>query len=81
MVKRMILLLGILFIVVTLAYAEEKWPLSGVVYFENDSNIYMNIVSRESFTNRLEPLPPPFGMRIKLIPEQILAKCKLKDVI
>jgi hypothetical protein len=81
MVKRTILLLGILFFVVTFAYAEEKCSLSGVVYFEYDSNIYINIVSRESFPNRLEPLPPPFGMYIKLTPEQILGKCKLRDVI
>lgn len=81
MVKRMILLLGILFIVATFAYGQEKCSLSGVVYFEYDSTIYMNLVSRESFPNRLEPLPPPFGMCIRLIPEQILGKCKLRDVI
>ncbi|GAG42020.1 unnamed protein product, partial [marine sediment metagenome] len=32
--------------------------------------IYINLVTRESFSNRLELLPPPFGIYIKLKPEQ-----------
>lgn len=34
----------------------------------------MNLVTRETFPNRLEPLPPPFGTYIKLTPEQKKAK-------
>jgi len=74
MVKKAILLLGILFMAVTFAYAEEKFTVSGVVYFENDSNIYMNLVSRETFPNRTGLFPPPFGMYIKLTPEQRKSK-------
>ena len=74
MVKKAILLLGILFMAVTFAYAEEKFTVSGVVYFQHDSDIYMNLVTRESFQNRLQLLPPPFGMYIKLTPEQSKAK-------
>ena len=74
MIKKAMLLLGILFMVFAFAYAEEKYSISGVVYFQHDSNIYMNLVTRESFPNRLEPLPLPFGIYIKLTPEQRKAK-------
>jgi len=74
MVKKAILFFGILFMVFAFAYAEEKFTVSGVVYFEHDSNIYMNLVTRESFPNRLELLPTPCGMYIKLKPEQKKAK-------
>ena len=74
MVKKAMLFLGILLMASAFAYAEEKYSISGVVYFQHDSNIYMNLVTRESFPNRLEPLPPPFGMYIKLTPEQRKAK-------
>ena len=68
------LFLATLLVASSFAYAEERFTISGVVYFQNDSNIYMNLVSRESFANRLEPLPQPFGMYIKLTPEQKKAK-------
>jgi hypothetical protein len=74
MVKKAMFFLGILFIALGFAYAEEKFTVAGVVFFENDSNIYMNLITRETFANRLEPLPPPFGMYIKLTPEQKKAK-------
>jgi len=74
MVKKAMIFLGILFMVFAFAYAEEKFTVSGEVYFQHDSDIYMNLVTRESFPNRLEFLPPPFGMYIKLTPEQRKAK-------
>ena len=74
MVKKAMLLLGILLMVSSFAYGEEKYSISGVVYFQHDSNIYMNLITRESFPNRLEPFPPPFGMYIELTPEQREAK-------
>ena len=74
MVKKAMLFFGVLLMASAFAYAEEKFTVSGVVYFQHDSNIYMNLITRESFPNRLEPLPPPFGMYIKLTPEQRKAK-------
>ena len=74
MVKKAMLFLGILLMASGFAYAEEKYSISGVVYFQHDADIYMNLVTRESFPNRLELLPPPFGMYIKLTPEQRKAK-------
>ena len=74
MVKKAMLFLGILLMASGFAYAEEKYSISGVVYFQHDADIYMNLVTRESFPNRLELLPPPFGMYIKLTPEQREAK-------
>ncbi len=74
MVKKAMLFLAILLMVSAFAYAEEKFTVSGAVYFQHDSDIYMNLVTRESFPNRLEPLPPPFGIYIKLTPEQRKAK-------
>ena len=74
MVKKAMLFFGVLLMASAFAYAEEKFIVSGVVYFQHDSNIYMNLITRESFPNRLEPLPPPFGMYIKLTPEQRKAK-------
>ena len=74
MVKKAMFFLGILFMASAFVYAEEKFTVSGVVYFEHDSNISMNLVTREAFPNRLEPLPPPFGMYIELTPEQKKAK-------
>ena len=74
MLKKAMLFLVILFMVSAFVYAEEKFTVSGVVYFRHDSDIYMNLVTRESFQNRLQLLPPPFGMYIKLTPEQSKAK-------
>ena len=74
MFKKAMLFLGILLMVSAFAYAEEKFTISGVVYFQHDSDIYMNLVTRESHPNRLKPNPPPFGMYIKLTPEQRKAK-------
>ena len=74
MVKKAMLFLGVLLMASGFAYAEEKYSISGVVYFQHDADIYMNLVTRESFPNRLELLPPPFGMYIKLTPEQRKAK-------
>jgi hypothetical protein len=74
MVKKAMIFLGILFITSGFAYAEEKFTVSGVVYFENDADIYMNLVTRETFPNRTGLFPPPFGMYIKLTPEQRKAK-------
>ena len=75
MFKKAMLFLATLLVVSSFAYAEEKYSISGSVYFEEyDEDIYMNLVTRETFPNRLEPLPPPFGMYIKLTPEQRKAK-------
>lgn len=74
MVKKAMLLFGFLSMVSSFTYAEEKYTISGEVYFPNDSGIYMNLVTKETFPNRREPLPPPFGMSIKLTPEQRKAK-------
>ena len=74
MFKKAMLFFGVLLMASPFAYAEEKFTVSGEVYFQHDSDIYMNLVTRESFPNRLEPLPPPFGMYIKLTPEQRKAK-------
>jgi hypothetical protein len=74
MVKKVMLFLWFLLMVSSFTYAEEKYSISGEVYFQNHSDIYMNLVTRETFANRSEPLPPPFGMYIKLTPEQRKAK-------
>ena len=75
MLKRLMLFLAVLLMVSSFAYAEEEgYTVSGSVYFQDDSDICINLLSRESFPNRLELLPPPFGMYIKLTPEQRKAK-------
>jgi hypothetical protein len=74
MVKKAMLFLGFLLMVSSFTYAEEEYSISGEVYFKHDSDIYMNLVTRETFANRSEPLPSPFGIYIKLTPEQIKAK-------
>ena len=74
MVKKAMLFLGFLLMVSSFTYAEEKYSVSGEVYFQNDSDIYMNLVTRETFANRSEPFPSPFGIYIKLTPEQRKAK-------
>jgi hypothetical protein len=74
MFKKAMLFLTTLLVISSFAYAEEKYSISGVIYFQHDADIYMNLVTRESFPNRLELLPPPFGMYIKLTPEQREAK-------
>ena len=74
MVKKAMLFLGVLLLASAFAYAEEKFTVSGSVYFEHDSDIYINLITRESFPNRLKPLPLPFGIYIKLTPEQRKAK-------
>jgi len=74
MIKKAMFLFGVLLMASAFAYAEEKFSVSGEVYFQHDSDIYMNLVTRETFLNRLKPLPPPFGMCIKLTPEQRKAK-------
>lgn len=74
MFKKAMLFLATFLLVSSFAYAEEKYSISGSVYFQRDAGIYINLVTRESFLNRLEPLPPPFGIYIKLAPEQRKAK-------
>ena len=56
------------------AHAEGKFTVSGVVYFQYDEDSNINLVKRESFPNRLQLLSSPFGMYIKLTPEQRKAK-------
>jgi len=74
MVKRAILLLGILFMVVTFAYAEEKYSISGQVTFSGHENIYISIYTIENFPNFKKVLPsPPFSQKIKPNPEQVKA--------
>jgi len=74
MVKKAILLLGILFMVFAFAYAEEKYSLSGQVTFSGDENIYISIYTIENFPNFKKSLPsPPFSQKITPNPEQIKA--------
>ena len=74
MFKKAMFFLATLLVVSSFAYAEEKYSISGSVYFQYDEDIYMNLITRESFPNRLEALLPPFGIYIKLTPEQRKAK-------
>ena len=71
MLKKAMLLFGSIVMVSSFTYAEEKYSISGEVFFQLDSPIYMNLVTRETFQNRREPLPPPFGICINLTTEQI----------
>ena len=70
MLKRTMLLFGFLLMVSSFAYAEEKYSISGEVFFERDLPIYMNLVTKETFPNRREALSPPFGICINLTTEQ-----------
>ena len=76
MLKKAMLSFGFLLMVSSLTYAEDKYSISGDVFFERDSPIYMNLLTKETYQkpNRREAHPPPFGMYIKLTPEQIKAK-------
>ena len=71
MLKKAMLLFGSLVLVSSFSYAEEKYSISGEVFFQLNSPIYMNLVTRETFQNRREPLSPPFGICITLTTEQV----------
>jgi uncharacterized protein (DUF2141 family) len=49
MVKKAILLLGILLMASGFAYAEEKFTVSGEVTFQHDGNIYICLLTMEEF--------------------------------
>ena len=49
MVKKAMLLLGILFMALGFAYAEEKYTISGEVTFQYDGNIYICLLTMEEF--------------------------------
>lgn len=74
MFKKLVFLIISLGLFFSAAYAGESFIVSGNVAFQHDTDIYLNLVTRETFQNRLEPLPPPFGKHIKLTPEQKKAK-------
>ena len=57
-----------------LAYAEEKYSISGHVIFSGHENIYISIYTIENFPNFKKSLPsPPFSQKIKPNPEQVKA--------
>ncbi len=49
MFKKLMLLLGILFMVFAFAYAEEKFTVSGEVTFQYDGDIYICLLTMEGF--------------------------------
>jgi uncharacterized protein (DUF2141 family) len=74
MFKKALLFLAILFMVSTLAYAEEKYSLSGQVTFSGHENVYISIYTIENFPNFKKVLPsPPFSQKIVPNPEQVKA--------
>jgi len=74
MVKKAMLLVGILFMVLSFAYAEEKCSISGQVTFSGHENIYISIYTIENFPNFKKSLPSsPFFKKITPNPKQIKA--------
>ena len=74
MVKKAMLLLGILLMASAFAYAEEKCSISGQVTFSGHENIYISIYTIENFPNLVKSLPsPPFFQKISPNSEQIKA--------
>jgi uncharacterized protein (DUF2141 family) len=74
MVKKAVLLLGILFMMAVFAYAEEKFTITGQVIFSGQEDIYLGIYTIENFPQYKKILPPePFVKIIKPNPEQIEA--------
>jgi len=72
MLKKVILLLGILFMASSFVYAEEKFSIAGQVTFSGHENIYISIYTIENFPNFKKALPsPPFFQKITPNPEQI----------
>jgi len=55
MVKKVMLFLGILFMVFAFAYAEEKFTISGEVTFQYDANIYICLLTMEEFRDFNKP--------------------------
>ena len=55
MVKKAMLLLGILLMVSAFVYAEKKFTISGEVSFQNDGNIYICLLTMEEFLDFLIP--------------------------
>jgi uncharacterized protein (DUF2141 family) len=55
MVKKLILLLAILFMVFAFAYAEEKFTISGEVTFQYDGDIYICLLTMEKFQDFNKP--------------------------
>ena len=55
MVKKAMVLLGILLMVSAFAYAEDKFTISGEVTFQNDGNIYICLLTKEEFRDIIVP--------------------------
>ena len=74
MVKKVLLLVGILFMVVTFAHAEEKFTISGQVTFSGQEDIYISLYTIENFPNFKKSVPlPPFSQKITPNPEHVKA--------
>ena len=72
MLKKAMLFLGIIFMVLSFAYAEEKWSISGQVTFSGHETVYVSLYTLEEFANLTKSLPlPPFSQKITPNPEQI----------
>ena len=71
MLKKAILLLGILFMVFVFAYAEEKYTISGEVIHSGDEDIHVSLLTYETFKNYKKERPPaPFTQIFKANPER-----------
>ena len=71
MLKKALLLLGILFMVFAFAYAEEKFTISGEVIYSGDDDIHVSLLTYEAFKNYKKERPPaPFTQIFKANPER-----------
>ena len=71
MLKKAILLFGILFMVFAFAYAEEKYTISGEVIHSGDEDIHVSLLTYETFKNYKKERPPaPFTQIFKANPER-----------
>ena len=74
MLKKAMLFLGLIVMLSTFAYAEEKYSISGQVTFSGHNNIYVSLYTMEEFANFKKSLPSPtFSQKIEPNPEQIKA--------
>ena len=71
MFKKAMLFLGVLLVLSAIAYAEDKFTISGEVIFSGDEDIYVSLLTYEAYKNFKKERPPaPFTQIFKANPER-----------
>ncbi len=74
MVKKAMFFLGILLMVSSYAYGQEKFTVSGEIYFYEEGGEFHVWLKTQEERKRGEPVPPARSLLIKPNPQQLKAK-------